>query len=123
MATEPSITNLTNQLKGMENKLAQSAKSGGGKELKTSAVTHQKYVAALQNFQETLSHQLPNIAALAAYGNPGSLPSATQTKTNLTADAHLAYDTLHNYVNNYLEQVVTTVNAAFGQFESADHTG
>jgi hypothetical protein len=116
MATTPQITDLTNGLKH----LTQSMQSSGAKELKTSSATHQSYIAVVQTFQQTLQHQLPNIVALAAYGNPGTIPSATATKQNLSNATQAAHDTLHHFTNTYLEAFMTTVNAAFGQFEASD---
>jgi hypothetical protein len=117
MTNQPSISDLTNQLK----QLTQSLESGGGgKDFSMSEAAHKKYMTQIQEYRKTLTMLHQQAARLTSYGLVGSFPSALQTKTQLADDVTPAAVTSLNQYIAYLEQFENAVNAAFNKMQAED---
>jgi hypothetical protein len=99
----PAITDLTNQLKQLQD--------SGAADLKLSTEASQKYLTIIGTFRTALNNQKNAIAGLPSLGSPGTLQSAVQTLNNLNLDVTGLggiEDTLNNYLS-YLDEFETTV--------------
>jgi hypothetical protein len=117
MADQPSISDLTNELK----QLTQSLQSGGGgKDFRMSEGAHQKYLKHIEDYRTTLHGLRQQAAALTSYGPVGSFPSAVGTRTQLADDTTPAGVASLDLYIAYLEQFENAVNAAFNRMQAED---
>lgn len=101
-----SISDLTSQLKQLQD--------NGPGDLKLSPETEAAYLGILANFRNALQNELNNMVNMGSLGNPGSLPSAMQTKQNLDLDVSGLtgiVQAMTQYLN-YLDEFETTVSKA-----------
>ncbi|MCV7029326.1 hypothetical protein [Mycobacterium sherrisii] len=101
-----SISDLTSQLKQLQD--------NGPVDLKLSPETEAAYLGILANFRNALQNELNNMVNMGSLGNPGSLPSAMQTKQNLDLDVSGLtgiVQAMTQYLN-YLDEFETTVSKA-----------
>lgn len=101
-----SISDLTSQLKQLQD--------NGPVDLKLSPETEAAYLGILANFRNALQNELNNMVNMGSLGNPGSLPSAMQTKQNLDLDVNGLtgiVQAMTQYLN-YLDEFETTVSKA-----------
>jgi hypothetical protein len=123
-SNQPSLADLTNQMKQLAQSLAQSGGSGG-KDLRLSETAHQNYINLIKEYRTALAEQYNKAASLADYGHPGQFASALHTRSNLINDVHGpdgALARLKNYMD-YLDEFENTVNAAFKKMQAEDQGG
>jgi len=85
--------------------------STGEADLKLTTEVRDAYVKAVHDFRDLLNEQVKAINALPAYGPPGDLQSAAQTKTNLANGIDELKRAIANY-NDYLDTFAATVTEA-----------
>lgn len=117
MAANPSIGDLTNQMK-------QLVQSGAGKDLSISPNAKQSYIQLIEDYRNKLHDQLNAASKLTTYANVGNFLSAVQTKEQLIDDVtgqQAFVASLTQYVA-YLDEFVNAVNAAFTRFTAEDQS-
>jgi hypothetical protein len=100
------IPDLVSQLKQLQD--------SGPADVKLSAATRDAYLNIIKTFHDQLNDQLTAIGKLGSLGNPGSLGSANETKTNLEMDIgglSGIEQSITQYLS-YLDQFSTTVKKA-----------
>lgn len=92
------------------NGLKDGAKNGEADLKLTTEVKH-SYIKAVHDFRDLLNEQLTKVNALPAYGPPGDLQSAAQTKSNLEHGCNELKRVIGEY-NEYLDAFADTVTEA-----------
>jgi hypothetical protein len=83
----------------------------GAADLKLTTEVRDAYIKAVHDFRDLLNAQLNKVNALPAYGPPGDLQSAAQTKGNLEHGRDELKRAIANY-NDYLDAFADTVTEA-----------
>jgi hypothetical protein len=80
-------------------------------DLELTAEVRDSYIKAVHDFRDLLNDQLKKVNALPAYGPPGDLQSAAQTKSNLEHGCNELKRVIADY-NKYLDAFADTVTEA-----------
>ena len=92
------------------NALKDGAKNGDA-DLKLTTEVRDAYINAAHDFRDLLNDQLKKTYALPAYGSPGDLQSATQTRHNLETGINEFNRVINDYIK-YLDAFADTVTEA-----------
>jgi hypothetical protein len=83
----------------------------GEPDLKLTAEVRDAYIKAVHEFRDLLNEQLKKVEGLPAYGSPGDLQSAAQTRSNLERGCNELKRVIKEYTK-YLDAFADTVTAA-----------
>jgi hypothetical protein len=85
--------------------------TNGEADLKLTTEVRDSYIKAVHDFRDLLKEQLNKVNALPAYGPPGDLQSAAQTKSNLEHGCNELKRVINDYTE-YLDAFADTVTEA-----------